>query len=188
MTEEPSAVVIPTVDLNEVAKQFTENHKNVTRRVVLCAGTGCVAGGALDVHREFLVQIERAGLPVAAELQHEKSTEPNTHYVSKSGCQGFCQMGPLVGIEPDGILYTKVKVEDVEEIVQKTLVEGKVVERLLYVDPNTGQMCLGPKEIPFYRQQQRTVLAACGHIDPGATSVSISVTAGTRRPCKSGPK
>ena len=83
-------------------------------------------------------------------------------------------MGPLVGIEPDGILYTKVKVEDVEEIVQKTLVEGKLVERLLYVDPNTGQVCLGPKEIPFYRQQQRTVLAACGHIDPGDIGEYIS--------------
>ena len=80
MTEEPSAVVIPTVDLNEVAKQFTENHKNVTRRVVLCAGTGCVAGGALDVHREFLVQIERAGLrsPPNSNMKSRPSQTPIT--------------------------------------------------------------------------------------------------------------
>ena len=63
-------------------------------------------------------------------------------------------MGPLVSIEPDGILYTKVKAEDVDEIIEETLVNGRVVERLLYVEPSSGTVCKGQHEIPFYAQQK----------------------------------
>ena len=85
---------------------------------------------------------------------------PARHHVSKSGCQGFCQMGPLVTIEPDGILYTKVKPDDVDEIVETTLQGTQVVERLLYVDPASGVHCRGQADIPFYVRQHRTVLQA----------------------------
>ena len=86
--------------------------------------------------------------------------------LSKSGCQGFCQMGPLVTIEPDGILYTKVQPADVVEILDRTLKHHELVERLLYVDPSTGEHCQGPGEIPFYQRQQRAVLQLCGRGDP----------------------
>ena len=75
-------------------------------------------------------------------------------------------MGPLVTIEPDGCLYTRVKPADVAEIVKSTLIEGTVVERLLYADPVTGDHCHGTSEIPFYTRQARTVLKACGTLDP----------------------
>ena len=86
--------------------------------------------------------------------------------VSISGCHGFCQMGPLVRIEPQGILYVKVKPEDVDEIVEKTLVRGEVVERLLYHDPSTGEPARTEDSIPFYRRQVRVVLANCGRMNP----------------------
>jgi len=86
--------------------------------------------------------------------------------VSISGCHGFCQMGPLVRIEPQGILYVKVKPEDVDEIVEKTLVRGEVVERLLYHDPSTGEPAHTEDSIPFYRRQVRVVLANCGRMNP----------------------
>ncbi|MCE9615897.1 MAG: 4Fe-4S binding protein [Lentisphaerae bacterium] len=134
------------------------------RRVVVCAGTGCVAGGATAVYAEFLAAIRAAGLPVVTEFRAEQ--EPGHTRLSKSGCQGFCQMGPLVTILPDGLLYTRVQVADVAEIVSRTLAQGESVERLLYAEPGTRRRCHGAGDIPFYQLQQRHVLSACGTIDP----------------------
>jgi NADH-quinone oxidoreductase subunit F len=86
--------------------------------------------------------------------------------LTKSGCQGFCQVGPLMSIEPDGILYTHVKEADVEEIVGKTLKNGEVIDRLLYVDPVTGAHRKGKAEIDFYARQDRMVMFDCGRVDP----------------------
>jgi NADH-quinone oxidoreductase subunit F len=134
------------------------------RRVIVCAGTGCVAGGAYGVFQAFAEQIRAAGIGVVTEFR----PEGNGHdlRLNKSGCQGFCQMGPLVTVLPDGILYNRVKAADVGEIVAKTLLQGEVVERLLYVDPATRKHCRGTNEIPFYQQQHRFVLKDCGLIDP----------------------
>ncbi len=139
------------------------------RRVIICAGTGCVANGALKVHRAFLEEMDKQGVSVTVELREEggdrKATHPSIH-LSKSGCQGFCQAGPLVTIEPEGILYTRVTAQDVAEIVSETLIGHKAIERLLYKIPATGQVCKGTAEIPFYKLQQRTVLSQCGRLDP----------------------
>ena len=81
--------------------------------------------------------------------------------VKKSGCHGFCEMGPLMRIEPMGILYTKVKLEDCEEIFEKTIQNGVVIERLLY--SQTGIKYAKQEEIPFYKKQTRLVLENCGH-------------------------
>jgi NADH-quinone oxidoreductase subunit F len=154
------------VDLDGAARGYEAAAAKVARRVVVCAGTGCMAGGALRVYHEFVVQITEAGLPVTTELKAEEGHAQGELYVSKSGCQGFCQMGPLVTIEPDGILYTKVQPNDVAEILAKTLQNHEVVARLLYAHPATGEHCRGPADIPFYQRQQRTVLRSCGKIDP----------------------
>ncbi len=133
------------------------------RRVVVCAGTGCVANGAYKVIAAFEDQIKAAGIKVTTEFRPEAAHDLR---LNKSGCQGFCQMGPLVTILPEGILYTKVKVEDVAEIVSQTLVGGTIVDRLLYIDPGTKKHCKGVGDIPFYQRQQRFVLKECGTIDP----------------------
>jgi len=134
------------------------------RRVIVCAGTGCMANGAMKVFEQFKSEIANAGLRVVLELRPEAASDEVR--LSKSGCQGFCQMGPLVSIVPDGILYTKVRGEDVNEIVKTTLAAGQVVERLLYKDPATRKTCRGPEENPFYSRQSRFVLHACSFIDP----------------------
>jgi NADH-quinone oxidoreductase subunit F len=154
------------IDLERIAADYKTAAEKTTRRVVICAGTGCMAGGALKVYDQFVAQIAAAGLAVTTDLKPENGATYKDVYVSKSGCQGFCQMGPLVTIEPDGILYTRVKPEDVGEIIDTTLKNYKVVERLLYVAPATGEPCRGPATIPFYKQQRRTVLKSCGRIDP----------------------
>jgi NADH-quinone oxidoreductase subunit F len=86
--------------------------------------------------------------------------------LTKSGCQGFCQMGPLVTVLPQGIFYTKVTPADVAEIAERTLAKGEVVERLLYLDPVSKKRCRGTAEIPFYQRQTRFVLKDCGYLDP----------------------
>ncbi len=153
------------IDLNGRAGIYRGAAAKVSRRVVICAGTGCVANGALKVQAEFVRAIAGAGLPVTVELKDELVT-PGSVHVSGSGCQGFCQMGPLVTILPDNILYTKVRPADVQEIIDQTLVGGSRVERLLFKEPRTGQTCSGPDEIPFYKRQHRLTLKQCGMIDP----------------------
>lgn len=135
------------------------------RRVIVCAGTGCVANGAYKVFRAFLEQTKAAGLPVTTEFKPEAVEGIR---LNESGCQGFCQMGPLVTILPENILYNRVKAEDVAEIVDVTLMKRDVVKRLLYVDPATKKPCKGIEEIPFYQRQQRFVLRDCGVIDPAS--------------------
>jgi NADH-quinone oxidoreductase subunit F len=134
------------------------------RRVILCAGTGCMANGAMRVFEQFKREMAGSGLNVILELRAEGADHDVR--LSKSGCQGFCQMGPLVSVVPDGILYTKVRQEDVAEIVQQTLIGGQTVDRLLYKDPATRKACRGLEDNPFYARQSRFVLHECGFLDP----------------------
>ncbi|MFA5761963.1 MAG: NADH-quinone oxidoreductase subunit F, partial [Dehalococcoidales bacterium] len=83
-----------------------------------------------------------------------------------TGCHGFCEQGPIAIIEPDDIFYTRLTVEDVDEIVQSHFIEGKPVERLFFKDPVSGKAIPLYKDINFYRKQQRIILRNCGHINP----------------------
>ena len=132
-----------------------------TGKILVCGGTGCVAGGSLDIHDRLKTMLEERGIPVEVEL----ADEPHSDVVGikKSGCHGFCEMGPLVRIEPQGWLYTKVKLEDCEEIVEKTIRRGECVERLAYTQ--NGEIFRRQDEIPFYARQHRVVLEHCGHIN-----------------------
>jgi NADH-quinone oxidoreductase subunit F len=152
------------VNLDQIAKGYLAEEKKIKRRIVVCAGTGCMANGAMKVVSALRAAADAAGVSVVLELKPETG-EKDVH-LSKSGCQGFCQMGPLVNIDPDDILYCRVKAEDAEEIVKATLQEGKVIDRLLYQDPTDGKHCRGHHHIPFYTRQQRTVLKPCGSMDP----------------------
>jgi NADH-quinone oxidoreductase subunit F len=146
----------------------------VPKRIVVCAGTGCIANGSLGVYEKLGQAIEAAGLDIELKLDtHDKAK--HEILLTHSGCQGFCQVGPLVTIEPDGILYTKVREADIPEIVETTLKGGRVVERLLYVDPTTDKKKRGKGEIEFYNKQERRVLAFCGVVDPEDLEEYISI-------------
>ena len=120
-----------TVDLEKIRDDYKAAASKIQRRIIICAGTGCVANGSLEVRDALAEALKKAGVDVTLELRKEE--EHTGTYISKSGCQGFCQMGPLLHIEPGDILYTKVKVADVPEIVERTLQRGEVIDRLLYV-------------------------------------------------------
>lgn len=154
-----------TENLQKIADGYKARSETITRRMIICAGTGCIANGALKLYDALLEEVKKAGIPVVVELKPEDDKGEKS-LLSKSGCQGFCQMGPLLTIEPDGILYCHAHAPDAAEIVEKTLKNNEVIERLLYKKPDDGAFCRGPKEIPFYTRQSRTVLKACGHIDP----------------------
>jgi NADH-quinone oxidoreductase subunit F len=131
------------------------------KKIIICAGTGCVAGGALSIYDEFIRLMEERGIKCEVSLQKEPHEE--SVGIKKSGCHGFCEMGPLVRIEPWGYLYIKVKSEDCEEIVDKTILNSECVDRLSYI--KDGQIYKKQEEIPFYKKQTRLALEHCGHID-----------------------
>lgn len=151
------------IKLQERAGQYKDAAAKTTKRIILCAGTGCVANGSLKIRDRLLEILEKSSVKACVELTADNCD--GTVHISKSGCQGFCQRGPLVRIEPDGILYTNVKPEDAEEIVGETITGGKVIERLLYKDPVNGKIYRGDDEMPFYARQKRLVLKNCT-IDP----------------------
>jgi NADH-quinone oxidoreductase subunit F len=153
---------LTTLELSKIKDKFRKRAAAVDHRVIVCAGTGCLVNGSLKVYEAFVASAREAGLHVIVELKAEQRGV----FVSKSGCQGFCQIGPLVTVLPEGIFYTKVKAEDVQEIVETTLKKGEAVERLLYQEPDTGNVCRTTEQIPFYRRQRRFVLGKCGLVDP----------------------
>ena len=149
-----------TKDIEKIAKEFNDAYKAIKHRIVICGGTGCIAGGSLDVYKAFQAEMEKRG--VACSVEVTKGCREN--YLSLSGCRGFCAQGPLVSV--GDIFYTKVKVADVPEIIEKTLLKGEVIDRLLYHNPANNQKSKTVADIPFYAKQQRILLADCGRINP----------------------
>ncbi len=149
------------VDLEAVSAAYRNAVKDLKQRIIICAGTGCVANGSLQLRDALAEAMTRAGMTAELELKFEQQKSFEGTYISKSGCQGFCQMGPLIHIEPQHILYTKVRLSDVPEIVEKTLLKGEVIDRLLYKNIRSGESCLGNEQVPFYSRQTRVVLANC---------------------------
>ncbi|MFH1560066.1 MAG: NuoF family protein [Chloroflexota bacterium] len=115
--------------------------------------TGCRARGAEQVRDAFREELERQGLGDEVEVR-------------ETGCQGFCAQAPVIVVEPQGFFYQQLAPKDVSAVVSETLKEGRVVERLLFPDPQSGQRIVYESDIPFYRGQQKNVLRNCGVIDP----------------------
>ena len=122
------------------------------RTIYICEGTGCVSGKSSDIRRALEEQVSAAGL---ADVR-----------VDFTGCHGFCEQGPIAIVEPEGIFYTHLTVDDVPDIVQSHLVNNQPVERLFYKEPVSGQAIPLYKDISFYRIQRRIILRNCGHINP----------------------
>ncbi|MDR1327975.1 MAG: NAD(P)H-dependent oxidoreductase subunit E, partial [Heliobacteriaceae bacterium] len=134
-------------------------------RVLVCAGTGCVANGANDVIAKF----KELGANVSALTDHDKIT------IVPTGCHGFCEQGVLVILPEKHVTYVKVREADVEEIIESHIKGGTPVERLLYTDPHSGQKIAKNDEINFYAKQRRTALANCGKINAESLDEAIAV-------------
>ncbi|MDR1167830.1 MAG: NADH-quinone oxidoreductase subunit NuoF [Heliobacteriaceae bacterium] len=134
-------------------------------RVLVCAGTGCVANGANDVIAKFRELGAEAGILT----DYDKIT------IVPTGCHGFCEQGVLVIIPDKHVTYIKVKAADVEEIVENHIKNDTPVKRLLYTDPKTGEKVAKNDEINFYAKQKRTALANCGKINAESIEEAIAV-------------
>jgi len=121
--------------------------------VVHVCMTGCRAYGASSVRDALAAEVERQGLAKEAEIR-------------STGCHGFCAKAPVIAIEPLGIQYQEVEPGDAAEIVEQTLRNNRLIDRLAYRDPATGKSIFHLNQIDFYTRQKRRVLANCGRIDP----------------------
>ncbi len=130
--------------------------------ITLCSGSACQATHCRKVAAALDLELEKQGLT-------------NTVHFRKTGCHGFCEQGPIIVIYPEGVCYLKVQPADIPEIVSQTLVAKKIVERLIYVDPTTGEKAVKEEDIPFYKNQQRLVLGLNTRIDPKSLEDYLAV-------------
>lgn len=124
--------------------------------ISICAGAGCLASGAAEVISVFKTEIDKQNLNAIVDTKG-------------TGCPGFCERGPIVVIQPSEICYLQVTPEDVPEIISQTVKDKKVIDRLLYVDPNTGEKAIYESDIPFYKNQERKLI--CNNIKIDSRSI-----------------
>lgn len=138
------------------AMQASTNVNSSDRQTVLvCCGTGCTANGGREVFKTFETLLKDHAeielLPV----------------IKATGCNGWCEKGPLVRLLPRDITYCSVAPKDVSEIIDKTLIEGILIKRLLYRDPVSKEYLSSHHQTDFYRKQHKIALRNIGEIDPG---------------------
>jgi len=126
---------------------------NYTMHILVCGGTGCISARSNEIITNFEKALEKVGM--ADQVQ-----------VLATGCFGFCEKGPIVKFLPDSTFYVEVTPEDVEELVNEHVIKGRVVERLLYIDPNSDKVIEDSKHMDFYKKQMRVALRNCGFVDP----------------------
>ncbi|MDX9857254.1 MAG: NADH-ubiquinone oxidoreductase-F iron-sulfur binding region domain-containing protein [candidate division Zixibacteria bacterium] len=140
--------------LRDYRKKLVDADRKLTKKIMVCHGPGCLASGSEQISEEFTKQLAKkriAGVTVEA--------------VKKTGCHSFCEKSPLVAIEPAQILYTKVKVKDVAEIIEKSVAGDEVIERLVYHDPHSNEAIATYPDVPFYKYQTRLALRNLGKIN-----------------------
>lgn len=153
------------INIKEEQRKAQEAIQKQGLRVLVCAGTGCVANGSLKVIEKF----RELGANVSTLTDYDKMT------IVPTGCHGFCEQGVLVIIPDKHVTYVKVKESDVEEIYESHIKNGTPVERLLYTDPKTNQHVHKNDDINFYAKQTRTALANCGKINAECIDEAIAV-------------
>jgi len=149
--------------LEEIRRELEAKGRRYATTISVCAGTGCQAYGCQEVVNAF-----------AAELGTRKLDEKVL--LRSTGCHGFCEKGPLAVIQPGGVFYQQIKIKDVPDIVEKTIIGGQVIERLLYSEPKTKERIAREADVPFYKFQERIVFGRNGIIDP--TSIEDYIAAG----------
>ena len=121
--------------------------------VLVCGGAGCASSGCKDVEQALADEIAKQGL--TDEIK-----------IIVTGCMGPCELGPIIIVYPEGVLYRNLKPEDARSIVTEHLLKGRIVDRLLYVTPDTRQKVPTYSDMTFFSRQVRVALRNTGKIDP----------------------
>ena len=151
-------------ELLDIRKSAEEELASYDCRILVCSGTGCIATGSNKIHEIFQEMTDgMAGIKLEF-APHDKD-EHDKVGVKKTGCQGFCELGPLVRIQKGAqvVQYVKVQPEDCREIFEQTVLGDTIIQRLLYSKGDTHYT--SPDEIPFIAKQTRIVLENCGKVD-----------------------
>lgn len=148
-------------ELEEIRWKVVEKRNRNKLCIALCSGTGCRASGAEEVNVALTEEIEKQGVQEKIDIR-------------RTGCHGFCEQGPIVVIYPEEICYVNVQAGDAQEIVSAAK-EGKIIDRLLFVDPVSGNKITHEPEIPFYKNQTRVLLANNEYINPGRIEDCIAL-------------
>lgn len=147
------AKIISASKLEKFRTDIQSARAGKKRYISLCSGTGCHASGSEVLSNKFQAELKKQGLEGKVDIR-------------RTGCHGFCEMGPILIIYPEEICYLQVTAEDVEEIVSQTIKEGKVLDRLLYKDAATGTRIEKESDIPFYKYQNRLIFGNNSQLDP----------------------
>ncbi len=158
-SEEKHLEIIEKIDSMQKYKQLQAHLHDAypidQPRILVCAGTGCLAKGSLAVADALSRELSAAGIDRTVNMG-----------VKAVGCQRFCEKGPLVILYPENILYTRVHSSDACSIIQKTVIKKEVIDELLYHEPGEGMGIEKFTEIPFYSKQEQTALRHVGSVDP----------------------
>lgn len=148
------------LELEELRSEITAWRDPKKKIITVCASTGCSALGARKVIESLREEVKKRGLAGQMGVKEEEVE------IKETGCLGFCEFGPRVIVYPGEIPYFRVKPEDASEIVSETVVNGRVIEHLLYADPATGERSRKLEDIPFYKHQLRLLLKNNALVDP----------------------
>ncbi len=152
-----------TEDFEKLQESVNKTRDPERLCITVCSGTGCHAYGCEKVTQAFVEEIRNRDLQDKVDIR-------------TTGCHGFCERGPIVVIHPQEVFYQRVKVEDVADVVSETILKKNIVDRLLYVDPNTGKQIICEKDVPFYKKQRRIIFGNNALIDP--TSIDDYIALG----------
>jgi NADH-quinone oxidoreductase subunit F len=139
--------------LEELRTQITASREKEKTCITICGGTGCHAYGCKEIAEIFKDEIKEQKLGDKIDIR-------------VTGCHGFCERGPIVVIQPEGIFYQRVKKKDIQEIISKTAVGKEIISGLLYEDPQKGVQIEKERDVPFYKKQKRIIFERNGFIDP----------------------
>ena len=156
------AAYAPKVEMRHGHGHFVDAGDGIRKDVLICGGTGCTSSNSMAVKDALLAELKTAG--IADEIK-----------VVTTGCFGLCALGPIMIVYPEGTFYSKVKPEDMPEIVKEHLVGGRPVRHLLYHETVKGDDILALDQTPFYAKQKRVALRNCGVIDPECIKEYIAV-------------
>lgn len=140
-------------DLARLRETIRSSHDPDKPCITVCSGTGCQAYGCQAISSAFRQELATRDLTAKVD-------------VLTTGCHGFCERGPVVVIKPQGIFYERMQIKDVPKVIEETIVNRRVVERLLYEHPQTGEKMIHEHDVPFYKLQQREILWMNALIDP----------------------
>ena len=150
-------------DLERLRKAIIEERDPKKTCIAICSGTGCQAYECEKVTDAFLSELEKQKMKDKVDVR-------------RTGCRGFCQRGPITVVYPEGIFYQKVRSEDAKEIVSETILNKRIVDRLLYTDPSSGQKFVFERDVPFYNKQMRILLGNNAFVD--ATKIEDYIAIG----------